>query len=174
MFDKLIDIIIGFLDGLKAWAVVNAYQEGVVLRFGRYHRTLNPGIHWVIPLAETVEEVVMVPTTITLPAQTITTKDGKVVVAKAMVKCRVADSRVYTVEVYDAKDALSDTTCGIIFDTVHGMDMAAINEMSLSSTVTVAAKKEARKWGMSVLAVTFTDFGEVTTVRLINEGSLLT
>ena len=171
--EKLLDFLLNFLDSFKAWSVIRAYQEGVVLRFGIYRKTLPPGFHWIIPLVDTVEEVVMVPTTITLPAQTITLKDGRMVVAKAMVKCKVADSKVYSTEVYDAKDALSDTACGIIFDTVHGMDLGQANVASLSSLVTKDTKREAKKWGMEVLAVTFTDFGEVRTIRLINEGANL-
>jgi len=170
---KLVEWISSFLESAKFWAVMTAFQEGVVLRLGKYHRTIGPGLHWVVPFVDAVEEVVIVPMTITLPTQTITLKDGKIVVAKAMVKCKVFDSKGYSLEVYDAKDAVSDTSCGVIFETLRKMTLEEAIAADLSSAVTVSVRREVKKWFISILAVTFTDFGEVRTIRLINEGQLL-
>lgn len=170
---KLVEWISSFLESAKFWAVMTAFQEGVILRLGKYHRTIGPGLHWVVPFVDAVEEVVIVPMTITLPTQTITLKDGKIVVAKAMVKCKVFDSKGYSLEVYDAKDAVSDTSCGVIFETLRKMTLEEAIAADLSAAVTVSVRREVKKWFISILAVTFTDFGEVRTIRLINEGQLL-
>lgn len=38
----------------KSWYTVEANEQAVVLRFGRYHTTASPGLHFCIPLVDTV------------------------------------------------------------------------------------------------------------------------
>lgn len=170
MFDRLIDLLTGLLESLQPFVVIRDYQEGVLLRFGKYRKTLEPGFHFLIPFVDHVEQVINVWTTVTLPVQSVVTKDGRLVVVKAMVKYRVSDSKVYTLEVYDAKDALSDTACGVVFGAIHSRDYAECNRDNLSEVTTQDLKKEAKKWGITVRSVTLTDFGEVRSIRLFNEG----
>lgn len=87
-----------------------------------------------------------------------------------MVKYRVSDPKTYTLDTYDAKDALSDTVCGIIFDAIHTKAWAECSEADLISEINTHAKKEAKKWGITVGKVTLTDFGDVRSLRLFNEG----
>ena len=170
MFDKLIDLIIDLFNRSLPFVVITEYQCGVLLRLGRYRRELPPGFNWIIPLADHVEDVVTVWTTLTLPVQSVATKDRKVVIAKGMVKYRVSDPKTYTLDTYDAKDALSDTVCGIIFDAIHTKAWAECSEADLISEINTHAKKEAKKWGITVGKVTLTDFGDVRSLRLFNEG----
>lgn len=174
MFDRLIDLIVGVLQSMQPFVVIRDYQDGVLLRFGKYRRTMGPGFHWLIPFADHVEEVVTVWTTVTLPVQSVVTKDGTAVVVKGMVKYRVSDAKVYTLEAYDAKDALSDTGCGIIFDAVHSRTYEQCKAEDLSEAVTHELKREAKKWGITVKAVTLTDFGQVRSLRLFNEATTST
>ena len=57
MFEKLIDLLVGAWHRLCPLEIIEAYNRGVVLRFGRYHRTLEPGLHWKWPVAEDVVSV---------------------------------------------------------------------------------------------------------------------
>lgn len=170
MFDRLIDILVQLAKDVLPFVVIREYQEGVLLRLGKYRTTLNPGFHWIIPMVDSVDLIVTVWTTITLPAQSVSTRDSKLVVVKGMVKYRVSDSKTYTLDVFDAKDALSDTTCGIIFDAIHERDYSESNSPQFSEHITNMAKKEAKKWGITVRAVTLTDFSEVRSIRLFNES----
>lgn len=174
MFDKLISLIIDFGESIIPFVVIREYQEGVLLRLGKYRRTLTAGLHFIVPFADHVEHVVTVWTTVTLPVQSVVTHDGKLVVVKGMVKYRVSDARVYTLEAYDANDALSDTGCGAIFNAIHGHTYADCVTLDMASVITAEMKKEARKWGITVKTVTLTDFGEVRSIRLFNEGANIT
>lgn len=173
MLDKLLDIILKFVENITPWVVLREYQEGVLLRLGRYRRVMGPGFHLMIPFVDHVDEVVTVWTTFSLPVQTIATKDGRIVIAKGMVKCRVSDAKAYMIDTYDAKDAMSDTVCGIIFDTIHSMNYADCMAVDMDELITPQAKKEAKKWGITVRDVTLTDFGEVRSLRLFNERTEL-
>lgn len=172
MLDRLIDLIIELLKSALPFVVIREYQRGVLLRFGKYRRDMDPGFHWIIPFADHVEEVVTVWTTITLPVQSVSTSDGRVVVVKGMVKYRVSDPKTYTLDTYDARDALSDTSCGIIFDAIHGRTLAECNSQDIIGEVNAKTKKESKKWGITVGCVTLTDFGDVKSLRLFNEAAV--
>ena len=49
MFDRIFDFLARFGVEALPFIVIPVYQNGGVLRFGRYHRTIGPGIHWKIP-----------------------------------------------------------------------------------------------------------------------------
>ena len=174
MFDKLIGLIIDFAESLLPFVVIREYQDGVLLRLGRYRRTMTPGLHFIIPFVDHVEHVVTVWTTVTLPVQSVVTSDGKLIVVKGMVKYRVSDAKVYTLEAYDANDALSDTGCGAIFNAIHERTYQECVTEDIAKAITTELKKEAKMWGITVKTVTLTDFGEVRSIRLFNEGANLT
>lgn len=58
MWERLAEYLSNFVHLFKFWTVVHAYERGLVLRFGVLHRELEPGLHWLAPLA--VEESLQV------------------------------------------------------------------------------------------------------------------
>lgn len=168
MFDRLIDLVLNLIDGVKPFVVLRDYQDGVLLRFGRYRRTLGPGFHLVIPFADHVEAVPTVWTTLSLPPQSITTRDGVDVVVKGMVKSRISDAKTYTLEAYDTQDAISDTACGIIYETIRSRTFNECHVGDLPADVIKTLRAEGRKWGISVKAFTLTDFSRMRSIRLVS------
>ena len=54
MFDKLIEIISRFWKDLLPFVIVEQWNEAIHLRFGLFLRTLKPGIHFKIPLLDSI------------------------------------------------------------------------------------------------------------------------
>ena len=107
MFERLIEWIEQFIDLFRFWQVINAYEEGVVLRLGKYHRNIGPGFHFIIPF--NIEEVLrdnVVPTTTRITEQTMTTADLQQVVISVILRWRISDIRKILVEVEDADQVL--------------------------------------------------------------------
>ena len=173
MFDKLLDFLLSMIEQVLPFFVVRQYQQGVLLRFGRFREAMGPGPHWKIPFVDIVDLYGTAMTTLTLPAQSITTKDGKSVVIKAVIKYEVLDVEVFGVKVADAKDALSDMTCGIIYGIVSNLTYAEACAADLPSLVSTPAKREAKRWGVRIDQVTITDFAKMMSIRLFNEGATL-
>ncbi len=48
--NRVIDAIVGALDLFRFWIVLDDYERGVILRFGKFHRELGPGLHWRYPM----------------------------------------------------------------------------------------------------------------------------
>src|SRR6185295_11325301 len=94
MFDRLFDIVFQFLDLFKFWVVLDPFEQGVVLRLGKYQRTVSEGFHFVYPF--NVDNVLVdnvVPRTINLGEQGLTTKDGKTITVSAVVTAKISDIR---------------------------------------------------------------------------------
>ena len=173
MLDKLIDFILSLLDYIMPVYVVKEYQGAVVFRAGHFKFVKRAGLHWKWPFVDFVDVYGMATTTLTLPVQSVTTKDGMEVVVKGQVKYQVEDLEIYGVQVVDARDALSDTTCGIIFGIVHGMTWEEACSADLNAQISIPCRREGKKWGVKVHQVTLTDFSKMRSIRLFNEGANL-
>lgn len=167
MFEKLIDLLAGAWDALRPYEIVEAYNRGVVLRFGKYSRTLAPGIHWKWPLAEDVVSVLACITTLPLPPQTLTTRDDVGVVVAAVVKYEIVKPEPYVTDIWDQRDVLSDVTMGAVRQAVSAIDYKDLIEQPPERSVLELVRREVNKYGFKIHAITFTDLGRVRSLRLI-------
>lgn len=81
MLDRLIDLLVSFLDLFRFWIVVEPYEQLVVTRLGPVHRVLkSSGFYWKLPFNINRETGgIVVPTTNDMPIQCFTLKDGTTV-----------------------------------------------------------------------------------------------
>lgn len=169
MLDKLIEFLLSILDQALPIKIIAEYQKGAMFRGGAFTQVLLPGIHFKIPFFDEVDVYVTATTTLTLPPQSVTTKDGKSIVIRAQIKYKVQDLAIFAVEVADAIDALSDMTGGIIHNAVRTRSFAELCVMDLDSELTKSARPEAKTWGIALQKVTVTDLAEMRSYRLFTE-----
>jgi len=79
-------IVIGA--GLK---IVSQYEKGLVERFGRYDRTVDPGLRWIWPFIERIRRIDMREQVVDVPPQEVITEDNVVVTVDAVVYYRATD-----------------------------------------------------------------------------------
>jgi regulator of protease activity HflC (stomatin/prohibitin superfamily) len=170
MFDKLIEIITHWWLQLTPLIIIRDYEEAVLLRFGKFKSVLKPGMHLKIPLFDEVIEQHVVTTTLSLDAQSLYTKDKQNIVVKGLIKYRIADVKIFLLEVFDAQDALSDMSQSIIKNIIMSMTMDECTDSELDNTLTKKVRVEARKWGVEVQQVTLTDLAPIRSFRLINDN----
>jgi regulator of protease activity HflC (stomatin/prohibitin superfamily) len=169
MFDKLIEIIASWWHQLMPLTIIPDYQEAVLLRFGKFKSVLKPGMHLKIPIFDEVVEHHVVVTTLSLPAQSLYTKDRQNIVAKGVVKYKISDVKTFLLEVYDAKDALSDMTTSIIKNVLTNLSLEECLSADIDNQLTKKARVESRKWGVEIQQVTLTDLAPISSYRLIND-----
>jgi regulator of protease activity HflC (stomatin/prohibitin superfamily) len=169
MFDKLIEIISNWWLQITTVIIVRDYEEAVLLRFGKFKSVLKPGMHFKIPMFDEVIDQHVVVTTLSLDAQSLYTKDKQNIVVKAVIKYKISDVKVFLLEIYDAQDALSDMSQGIIKNVIMSMSMDECTDSELDNTLTKKVRVEARKWGVEVQQVTLTDLAPIRSYRLIND-----
>ncbi len=84
-------IILLFLIGLIGIKIVRPYQRACVERLGRYQRTVQPGLNFIIPFIERLLKVDMREQVVDVPPQEVITKDNATVTVDAIIYYEVTD-----------------------------------------------------------------------------------
>jgi len=169
MFDRLIDLISEWIEKIIPFFIVMEYEEAVVLRFGKFHKVAKTGLHFRIPIVDEFMTNHVVVTTLSLPPQSLYTKDKQNIVVKGVIKYRIADVQTFLLEVYDAQDALSDMTQSIIKNVVMDKSLEECIDTEIDNLLSKKARVEAKKWGVEIQQVTLTDLAPIRSFRLIND-----
>ncbi len=167
MIERILDLLAGGWDLIAPLFVVKVYEGGVVLRFGKYQRTVEPGLHFKWPLVDLHQTTKTCVTTMRLPPQTLTTADDHSVVVSAVVKYQVRDVRPLLTEIWDAADVLADTCMGAIRRTVNDKSYADLVKADAEDAVLERIRAEVNRYGFKVHRLTFTDLGRVRSIRLV-------
>lgn len=168
MFDKLIDLIVTFIHDFLPFKIVNQWEEGVHLRYGKFLKVVGPGLVWKRPFFDKLWVTPVISQTVNLSPQTVTSLDERSVVLSSIVRYHIHDVEKFLLGVMHANDVLVDTTQGIIRDIVEDTDWNDL--VDLTNTVTPEVNSQVEKWGITVELVSFPDLGEIITYRIINDG----
>lgn len=169
MFDRIFQIVSEFAHLFRVIAVCHPYERAVVLRMGRYHRTLDPGWHWVIPLR--VEEVLydtVTPRTTNLPFQTVTTADDAQVSTSAIVTWEVFDIRIFMLEAAEHQEAMLDTSLGLLARCIMTASWPELKSDAFHGVLVEGITRKAERWGIRVLDVQLSDLVKTRTFRLLS------
>jgi len=71
--------------------IVQQHQQGLIERFGRYRRTVDPGFHMIVPFIERMQKVDMREQVVDVPPQEVITRDNVVVTVDAVVYYQATD-----------------------------------------------------------------------------------
>lgn len=169
MLDKLWELLQHIWESINPFFIIPEYAQGLLLRFGKYKKVCEPGIHIKIPFVDELIQQHTVVTTISLSAQSLYTMDKVNIVVRGMVKYRISDIKVFLLEVFDAVDAVSDISQGIIKQVVMSKTSEECMDNELDNTITKKCRAEIKKMGVEVIQVTLTDIAPIRSYRLIND-----
>jgi regulator of protease activity HflC (stomatin/prohibitin superfamily) len=168
MLDKLIDLILEFIGLFKFWHVIDPYEQGIVLRLGKFQRILECGFHWVIPFGiDRVAAEHTVPSTHALGDASITTVDGKSVGFHAVVTYKVRDIVKALLEVEDVNHAVRDACSGEIGRVLRESTWSQILEPAILDQLTAACRKRGFRYGIEILSVQLSQLILCRTMRLM-------
>jgi len=135
-------------------------EEWTVERFGRYTRTLKPGLRFLIPFMDKVgARINMMETVLDIETQEVITKDNAMIMADAVTFYQVVDAARAAYEVLDLRRALSNLSQTNIRSVLGSMDL----DQSLSNREMINAKllnvidEAAHPWGLKVTRVEIKD-----------------
>ena len=122
----LMGVIIGGI--LMVWGLMGFYQldeqeRAVVLRFGKYHDTLTPGLQWNPPL---IDEVIKVNTTKVRAAglrEVMLTQDENIVEVSMSVQYIISDPQKFVLQVRDPEASLQHAAQSALRHVVGGTTM---------------------------------------------------
>lgn len=135
-------------------------EEWTIERFGRYTRTLKPGLNFLIPFMDKVgARINMMETVLDIDSQEVITKDNAMVMTDAVTFYQVVNAAQAAYEVLDLRRGLSNLTQTNIRSVVGSMDL----DESLSNRDIINAKLlgvidgAASPWGVKVTRVEIKD-----------------
>ncbi len=175
MLDRLIDILIEFVELFQVFIFVDEFEEGVVLRRGRFHRTVKPGMRWILPLGQ--EDVIVVnvkPEPMYLDLQSLHTQDGYISNIQVGIIWRVTDVKVFLIDNEDTEDMVGLLSAGVVSASVQGCKWAEIVDPVYAGTLKAPMNRKVRKRGAEIDEVIVQDFAAGTAGRLWHEGISLT
>lgn len=148
-FPIVIVVVIFLLGGIK---VVNQYERGVVLTFGRFSGIREPGLRYVLPIVQKITRVDVRSTPIDVPKQEVITKDNVTVGVDAVVYLRVINAQKAVLETTNYVYATSQFAQAALRDVTGNVDLddllAKRDEMSQQIKNIVDAETD--KWGIDV------------------------
>lgn len=168
MFDKLIDLIVTFINDILPWKIVDQWEEGVHLSTGKFKKVVKPGLNFKVPFFDQIITSPVITQTVNLKPQTVTSFDDKSIVLTSIVRYHIHDVEKFLLGVMHANDVLVDTTQGVIRDMVENTMWEEL--VDLGMIVMPEVNKQVVKWGITVEQISFPDLGEIKTYRIMSDG----
>lgn len=169
MFDKLIALIQQFINELIPIFIIDEWEEAIVLRFGKYHKTYKPGIYYKIPFLDSVWRYTVITQSIDIPPQSVTTADNKNVIVKGIIRFTISDIKTFLLTITQPQDVLTDTTGGMIREIIEDTKWSDI--VDIDKKLTSEVGKFVKKWGIKVEKVTLTDLQIANSIRIIQDAT---
>lgn len=117
--------------------VVRQSTARVVERLGKFHRVLNSGVHFIIPIIERAGEIVSLKENVAdFDPQSVITKDNVTMQIDTVVYYQVTDPKLYTYGVERPRNAVENLTATTLRNIVGELEL----DETLTSRDTVNAK----------------------------------
>ena len=153
----LLVAIVGYVAG--SVKVINEGDAALVERFGRYRRTLQPGLNFTIPLVDTIIVDTVREQVLDVPAQEAITSDDVYLTADAVVFWRIIDLRRVHYEVDDIKTAIESIVLTALRDQIGRMtmDKIIVAREEISNKLLRKLDEVTESWGVKVTRVEVKD-----------------
>lgn len=155
----LLLIIIAVIFIALSIRIIQQYETGVVFQLGKYSRTLQPGLNFIIPVIEYSRTIDMRVSTNDIPKQQVITKDNVPVAINGVVYFKVVDAQTAVIKVQNYLYAVSQYAQAALRDVVGGMsfDELLAEREKIGDEIEKVIEKEAKNWGLEVTAIKLQD-----------------
>lgn len=152
LFLLFLIVLVVVIPGIR---IINQYERGVVLRLGKYSRTLDPGFRVIIPYLDKMVKVDIRTTPMDIPKQEVITKDNVTVNVDAVVYARVIDASKAVLETTNYRYATSTFAQTALRDVTGNFDLDEIlsKRDEISQRIREIVDAQTDKWGIDIESV---------------------
>ena len=152
----IVVVIIVLLSSIKQ---VNEYERGVLFRFGKFEKILNPGWNIVLPIIESFRKIDIRTKAVDVPEQDAITKDNVSIRINAVIYYKIFDAGKALCEVenfYYAVSQLAQTTMRNVVGSVT-LDELLTERDKISEEICTIIDRATDPWGIKVENVELKD-----------------
>jgi regulator of protease activity HflC (stomatin/prohibitin superfamily) len=145
-------VVFWFLSGIR---IINEYEQGVVLRLGRFAGVRNAGLKWIIPIVDRMRVIDMRVTAEQVPPQDVITRDNVSVKVNAVIYFRVLQADRAFLQVTDflfATSQFAQTTLRSVLGQVDMDDLLSQRD-KINRQLQEIIDRHTEPWGVKVTAV---------------------
>jgi regulator of protease activity HflC (stomatin/prohibitin superfamily) len=145
-------VVLLFLSGIR---IVNEYEQGVVLRLGRFAGVKTAGLRWIVPFVERIIIIDMRVTAEQVPPQDVITRDNVSVKVNAVIYFRVIQADRAFLQVTDflfATSQFAQTTLRSVLGQVELDDLLSQRD-KINRQLQEIIDRHTEPWGVKVTAV---------------------
>ncbi|MGH2866235.1 MAG: SPFH domain-containing protein, partial [Solirubrobacteraceae bacterium] len=133
--------------------IVPQARAGIVERFGRYHRTLNPGLTVLMPFVDRIKPLIdLREQVVSFPPQPVITEDNLVVGIDTVLYFTINDAKSSTYEIANPLQAIEQITVTTLRNVIGSLtlEQALTGRDHINAQLRVVLDEATNRWGIRV------------------------